>query len=181
METMTSTRKTAAHKTAKNKAAKAGQRRGRENGSVKFGLLPSYLGYQIRQAQTAIFRDLSTAISGLKVTPGEYGLLSLVEANSGISQVDLAQVYGLDKSTLSLAVSRLTERGLIQRKRSAKDGRYYTLQLLEPGKRLLLRVRSHVEAQERAMDAVLRSGERAQMLDMLTRISGVFSQKSNPA
>lgn len=142
---MTSTKKAAAHRTANNKTTKASQRRNGENGSVKFGLLPTYLGYQIRQAQTAIFRDLAAAISGLKVTPGEYGLLSLVEANPGISQVDLAQVYGLDKSTLSLAVSRLTGRGLIRRRRSAEDGRYYTLQLLEPGKRLLQRVRNHVE------------------------------------
>lgn len=179
--TMTSTRKAAVHRTASNKTTKASQRRNGEGGAVKFGLLPSYLGYQIRQAQTAIFRDLAAAISGLKVTPGEYGLLSLVEANPGISQVDLAQVYGLDKSTLSLAVSRLTGRGLIQRRRSAEDGRYYTLRLLEPGRRLLQRARNHAEAQERAMDAVLRPGERTQMLDMLTRISGVFSRKPDPA
>jgi DNA-binding MarR family transcriptional regulator len=178
---MTSTKKAAAHRTANNKTTKASQRRNGENGSVKFGLLPTYLGYQIRQAQTAIFRDLAAAISGLKVTPGEYGLLSLVEANPGISQVDLAQVYGLDKSTLSLAVSRLTGRGLIRRRRSAEDGRYYTLQLLEPGKRLLQRVRNHVETQERAMDTVLRPGERAHMLDILTRISGVFGRKPDPA
>jgi hypothetical protein len=42
-------------------------------------------------------------------------------------------------------------------------------------------VRNHVETQERAMDTVLRPGERAHMLDILTRISGVFGRKPDPA
>ena len=143
---------------------------------INFGPLSSYLGYQIRQAQTAIFRDLAASTAALSVTPGEYGLLSLVDANPGISQIDLAQVYKLDKSTLSLAVSRLTKRGLVKRTRSRIDERYYTLWLLEPGHRLLQRVRAHVETQERSMDSVLRRGEREQMLDMLQRISQVLSR-----
>ncbi len=153
------------------KTARASARNGKP---INFGPLPSYLGYQLRQAQTAIFRDLAASIAELKVTPGEYGLLSLVNSNPGISQIDLAQVYKLDKSTLSLAVSRLTKRGLVKRTRSQEDGRYYALWLLEPGRRLLQRVRKCVEAQERAMDSALRRGEREQMLDMLRRISRVF-------
>lgn len=144
--------------------------------AVRFGPLPGYLGYQIRQAQAAIFRDLAATTAKLKLTPGEYGLLSLVDANPGISQIDLAQVYGLDKSTLSLAVTRLHKRGLVRRTRSADDGRYYGLWLTQSGSRLLADARAHVEAQEEAMDRVLRPGERARMLDMLKRISGVFNR-----
>lgn len=167
---------------AKSKKRRARQssertrRSGRSKRSIDFGPLPSYLGYQIRQAQTAIFRDLAASTERLKVTPGEYGLLALVDANPGISQIDLAQVYRLDKSTLSLAVSRLVKRGLIERRRSREDGRYFTLWLRQPGQRLLGHVRARVEAQERAMDGVLRRGERRKLLDMLCRISRVFSR-----
>jgi DNA-binding MarR family transcriptional regulator len=127
----------------------------RANGTVRFGPLPGYLGYQIRQAQAAIFRDLAAATAALNVTPGEYGLLSLVDANPGISQINLAQVYGLDKSTLSLAVTRLHKRGLVRRTRSADDGRYYGLWLTPSGSRLLAGARAHVEAQVNEMDLVL--------------------------
>jgi DNA-binding MarR family transcriptional regulator len=154
----------------------APRRPSERNGSVQFGPLPTYLGYQIRQAQTAIFRDLTASTAALKVTPGEYGLLSLLDANPGISQVALAQVYGLDKSTLSLAVSRLGKRGLVRRTRSRKDGRYYALWLTRSGSALLARFRAEAEAQEDAMDAVLREGERAQMLDMLMRITRAFTR-----
>ena len=139
--------------------------------TINFGPLPHYLGYQIRQAQAAVFRDLMTSIADLEVTPGEFSLLAMLDVNPGISQVELAAVYKLDKSTLSLAVGRLVKRGLVRRTRSRDDERYYALWLLRPGRLLLQRMRERVEAQERTMDAVLRRGERRHLLDMLQRIS----------
>ena len=139
--------------------------------TINFGPLPQYLGYQIRQAQAAVFRDLMASIADLKATPGEYGLLTILDVNPGISQVDLAAVYKLDKSTLSLAVGRLVKRGLVQRMRSREDERYYALWLLRPGRLLLQRVRERAEVQERTMDAALHRGERRHLLDMLQRIS----------
>lgn len=138
---------------------------------ITFGPLPGYLGYQIRQAQVAVFRDLVASITDLEVTPGEYSLLTLLDENPGISQIDLGAVYGLDKSTLSLAVARLVRRGLVRRTRDPDDKRYYALWLLPLGRSLLRRARARVEEQERAMDAVLRRGERRYLLDMLRRIS----------
>lgn len=143
---------------------------------IHFGPLLSYLGYQIRQAQSAVFRDFPQAMAGLEVTPGEFGLLTLVDANPGISQVKLTSVYRLDKSTLSLAVSGLVKRGLLQRVRSTEDQRYYALWLNDEGRELLRQVTLRVEEQERAMDAVLRPGERDLMLDMLRRISRAFEK-----
>jgi DNA-binding MarR family transcriptional regulator len=142
-----------------------------KNQTINFGPLPHYLGYQIRQAQAAVFRGLMASIADLKVTPGEYGLLTMLDVNPGISQVNLAAVYKLDKSTLSLAVGRLVKRGLVHRTRSREDERYYALRLLPPGRLLLQRVRERAEAQERTMDAVLHRGERRHLLDMLQRIS----------
>ncbi|MEZ5787656.1 MAG: MarR family transcriptional regulator [Xanthobacteraceae bacterium] len=116
------------------------------------------------------------AAADLDITPGEYGLLAMVDANPGISQIDLAAVHKLDKSTLSLAVTRLAKRGLIRRARSPDDDRANRLFLRKAGVRLLGRMRERIEAQERAMDTVLRPGERQLMLDALQRISRVFER-----
>lgn len=141
-----------------------------------FGPLLGYLGYQIRQAQAAVFRDLTAATADLEVTPGEYSLLTMIDANPGISQIDLAAIHKLDKSTLSLAVTRLVKRGLIRRVRSSDDDRANRLFLRAAGRGLLERVRERVEAQERTIDTALRPGERARMLDALQRISRVFER-----
>ncbi len=143
---------------------------------LSFGPLLGYLGYQIRQAQAAIFRDLTAAAADLDVTPGEYGLLAMVDANPGISQVDLAVIHRLDKSTLSLAVTRLAKRNLIRRARSPEDDRANRLFLCKAGVRLLAAVRERIEAQERTMDAVLRPGERDLILDALQRICRAFDR-----
>ena len=147
-----------------------------EPGTIGFGPLPGYLGYQIRQAQAAVFRDLMASIADLEVTPGEYSLLTMLDENPGISQVDLVAVYHLDKSTLSLAVGRLVKRGLVRRTRSRDDERFYALWLEQPGRALLLRVRARVEAQERTMDAALRRGERKLLLDMLERVTRALNR-----
>lgn len=144
--------------------------------TISFGPLPGYLGYQIRQAQAAVFRNLMASITDLELTPGEYSLLTMLDENPGISQVDLVAVYHLDKSTLSLAVGRLVKRGLVRRTRSRDDERYFALWLEQPGRVLLQRVRARVEAQERTMDAALRRGERKLLLDMLGRVTQALNR-----
>jgi DNA-binding MarR family transcriptional regulator len=141
---------------------------------IEFGKLPGYLGYQIRQAQSAIFRDLSRSIRGLGLTPGEFSLLAMLEVNPGLSSMRLAKVYQLDKTSLSLALKRLAGRSLIESNRNEADRRYHSLRLTLAGRTVLRRATRHVEAQERAMDAVLKPGERERLLDLLTRIAGAF-------
>lgn len=147
-----------------------------ESRSINLGPLPAYLGYQIRQAQAAVFRDLLTLTADLDVTPGEYGLLTMIESNPAISQIDLAAAHKLDKSTLSLAVTRLVKRGLIRRARSPDDERSYRLFLRKAGQNTLARLRERVESQEKTMDSVLRPGERELMLELLRRISSALDR-----
>jgi DNA-binding MarR family transcriptional regulator len=158
------------------KSPKQRAKRTEEPRTISFGPLPGYLGYQIRQAQAAVFRNLMASITDLELTPGEYSLLTMLDENPGISQVDLVAVYHLDKSTLSLAVGRLVKRGLVRRTRSRDDERYYALWLEQPGRVLLQRVRARVEAQERTMDAALRRGERKLLLDMLERVTQALNR-----
>lgn len=143
---------------------------------VDFGKLPDYIGYQIRQAQSAVFRDLSRTLRETGVTPGEFGLLTLLRANPGINSITLARIYQLDKATLSLSIKGLATRGLISSTRHANDRRYYALALTAAGRSLLRKVTRFTERQERIMDAVLQPGERAQLLDLLQRISRAFDR-----
>jgi len=158
------------------KGSKQHARPTEESRAISFGPLPGYLGYQIRQAQAAVFRNLMASITDLELTPGEYSLLTMLDENPGISQVDLVAVYHLDKSTLSLAVGRLVKRGLVRRTRSRDDERYYALWLEQPGRVLLQRVRARVEAQERTMGAALRRGECKLLLDMLERVTQALNR-----
>src|SRR5215216_713763 len=99
--------------------------------SLDRGLLPSLLGYVLRRAQSAVFDDFANtfAKAGEALTPGEFGLLVLVDRNAGLSQMALARALGIDRSTLVPILDRLQERGLLMRHRSPTDGRTHALAL----------------------------------------------------
>ena len=137
---------------------------------VDIGMLAGYLGYQIRQAQTASFRDLAQPLKALGLTPGEFSLLTIVRANPGLRQADLVQVYGLDKSTLSVAVARLAKRGLIRQRRDEEDRRRQAFDLTAEGGRVLEKATEIVEDQERRMIDALPPGEAERLMAALRRI-----------
>lgn len=141
---------------------------------VNLGKLPGYLGYQVRQAQTAVFRDFTGTDSDLGVSPGEFSLLTLIQKNPGIHQKTLVQVYRLDKSTLSNSISDLKRRKLVRRVRDENDRRFFGLWLTGFGNAVLARVTERIEMQEHRMDSVLAPGEREHLLDLLRRISSAL-------
>ena len=150
-------------------------------GEPELGSLPDYLGYALRRAQMALFRDFARRMAALDVTPGQFSLLTLIAANPGISQVALARIHRLDKSTLSPAVDRLARRGMIRRRRAQGDRRFYALSLTDAGARTLGQVTSLVEGQERAMADALQPGEPGALVDMLGRVTHALGRDPDPA
>lgn len=148
----------------------------RGTAEVDLGKLPGYIGYQLRQAQAAVFRDFAHIMGDVGVTPGEFSLLTLMRENPGIYQISLVRVYQLDKSTLSNSIKELKNRKLIRRIRDQDDRRYYGLWLTEVGEAVLDRATVRVMEQERTMEGALLPGEREQLLDMLVRIARAFRQ-----
>ena len=138
------------------------------------GPLPGYLGYALRRAQVAMFRDFERRMAALDATPGQFSLLAVIAANPGISQRQLAELHRLDKSTLSPAVDRLTKRGLVIRERDPDDRRYYALRLSTEGVDFLARLTAKVEDQERAMAATVGSGHVAQLTADLRRLAAAL-------
>ncbi|HEX2200230.1 MAG TPA: MarR family transcriptional regulator [Burkholderiales bacterium] len=133
------------------------------------GLLPSLLGYRLRLAQQAVFRDFATSVAEL--TPGRVGILLLLEANPGVTQGRLAQAVSLDRSTMVGVVDMLESRGLIERRRGV-DRRTNGLWLTGEGRALVARLKRRIQAHERRVAARLSPQERAQLLSLLEKLSG---------
>src|SRR5262249_2806755 len=95
--------------------------------TVDFDELPTYLGYQVRRAQARIFSEFEAVLRDFDFTPGSFGVLQLIRANPGITQVALAAAFGVDKSTMSPVIFRLESRGLVRREVLARDRRRHAL------------------------------------------------------
>lgn len=145
--------------------------RARGTAGVDFGRLPGYIGYRVRLAQSAIFRNLTRPSNDPGMTPGEFSLMTVVGRNSWIDAATLAKTYGLDKATLSLTLKRLTQGGLITTERRKDDRRYLALKLTPAGRGALRRAARRIERQEHLMSSVLAPGEREQLLNLLGRVA----------
>jgi DNA-binding MarR family transcriptional regulator len=144
---------------------------------VDFGRLPGYIGYRVRLAQSAIFRNLSQPSNDPGMTPGEFSLMTVVGRNRRIDSATLARTYGLDKATLSLTLKRLTEGGLVTAERRKDDRRHLALSLTPAGRSALRRAARQIERQERLMSSVLAQGERERLLELLARIPAVLAAR----
>jgi DNA-binding MarR family transcriptional regulator len=141
----------------------------RHGAGLNPGILPGLLGYRLRLAQQALFRDFAATVDELP--PGRVGILLLIEANPGVTQSRLAGAVSLDRSTMVGVLHALEARGLVERRRG-EDRRTNGLWLtLEGGARvsaLKRRIRQH----ERRVAARLSPAEREQLVALLGKLAG---------
>ena len=132
------------------------------------GALPELLGYRLRLAQQAVFRDFAGSVHGL--SPGRVGLLILIDSNPGVTQSRLAEAAERDRSTMVGVLDQLEARGLLERRRG-EDRRTNGLWLTRAGRVLLGRALRNIARHERRIASRLSTAERRQLLDLLGKIS----------
>ena len=85
---------------------------------LMFAELDSLLGYLLRRAQGAMHRDFMDAVADFGLTQKQAAALWLIQANGGVSQVEVAAALGMDRATMMAVTDRLEDRGFVTRKRS---------------------------------------------------------------
>jgi DNA-binding MarR family transcriptional regulator len=151
------------------------KRRRRASSKVRrqldYSLLPNLIGYQMRRAQLAIFQDFMDAVGKHNVTPGQFGVLVLIESNPGLNQSELGEAMGVDRSTMVAVIDKLEKAGYVLRETAPNDRRSYALKLSQAGVTLLSQLRPAVVAHENNLAAPLSDEEQAQLIDYLKRIA----------
>jgi len=132
------------------------------------GLLPDLIGYRLRLAQQAVFRDFAASVPGL--SPGRVGMLLLIEANPGVTQSRLAHAVNRDRSTMVGVLDQLEAKSLIERRRGA-DRRTNGVWLTRAGRTALARAKRAIAIHERRVAVKLSPIERAQLLKLLARVA----------
>ncbi len=137
---------------------------------INVGLLPNLLGYNIRRAQIALWRDLTRSLGEVKVRPAEFSLMILVEANPGIAQIELAQQLDVDKATIVGLVGQLQRQKWLARKQSTEDRRRQGLYITPLGQRELQGLRQTMIEHEARFTRLFSIDELAQLFAFLRRI-----------
>ena len=143
-----------------------------EEKPIDFDELPNYVGYQVRRAQARIFAEFEAALKDFEFTPGSFGVLTLIRANPGITQVTLAAAFGVDKSTMSPVIFRLEQRGLISRKVLASDRRCHALCFDPASEALYLAAREKIRGFEENVASRLTKPEQKELARLLAKLQG---------
>lgn len=110
-----------------------------------------------RAAQTADERLLK-AFGELDVplTPRQAVVLEAISQHDGCNQTTLVEVTGVDRSTMTDIVRRLTDRDLVKRNRTRNDARSYALHLSMDGIEALAAARRADASVAAALSALVR-------------------------
>lgn len=132
--------------------------------------LSATFGFHLRMAYIAISRHFAAAMAPLDLTQKQLGVLWLIGANGGVSQVALAGALAMDRASMMAIVDRLQDRGLLVRERSKQDGRRQELYLTPKGRKLLSQSKAVIAEHERWITERFSDSEAASLIDALDSI-----------
>ncbi|WP_428407385.1 MarR family winged helix-turn-helix transcriptional regulator [Hyphococcus sp.] len=124
-------------------------------------------GHLLRRAQQYAHDLYSTEVGANGPTPRQYEVLHVVAQNAGLSQTDLVQQTGIDRSTLADMIARMMKKGLLSRKRTKEDARANAVSITPAGKRMLTAANAKVAKAENAALNVLPKTQQAAFMRSL--------------
>jgi len=102
---------------------------------VDTGPLADLIGFKVRRVHNLLSHRWSRLAQSHSVsqTPVESGILLLIGGNPGIAHGRLAEILGVDASTLSQALSPMIAQGLVRREPAPDDKRARHMFLTDAG------------------------------------------------
>jgi DNA-binding MarR family transcriptional regulator len=139
--------------------------------TLDLGKLPDLLGYNIRRAQVALWRDFLTSVdAGAGIRPGVFTLLLLVSRNPGAAQIELARALAIDKASIVAVIHRLEKARLVERRRSTVDRRRQGLFLTPLGARRVALLNGRMRRHERRFLDRMSAAEARTLIRLLKRL-----------
>jgi len=128
-----------------------------------------YTGLLVRRAQQAHLALWQQLVSR-DISSPQFGVLSELKLETGISQADLGAKLDLDKSTITDIVNRLDERGLITRTKDLTDRRKYQLKLTKLGESELRMLQPRVAQMDKTLTRTLQDDELDSLHQLLLKL-----------
>jgi DNA-binding MarR family transcriptional regulator len=137
---------------------------------LDYGVLTRLVGFHLREAQIAVFRDFAAILGPLEVSPVIFAVLVLIDGNPGAKQTEIARAVRLDRSSMVSVLDNLERRGLVERRAVENDRRSNALALTAAGAALLRQAKRLVASHERRLARDLEPAERRRLVMLLGRV-----------
>jgi DNA-binding MarR family transcriptional regulator len=127
------------------------------------------LGYQVRELNRAIQRNLQARIQPFGVTLGAWYFLRVLWETDGLTQRELAQTTGMQEPTAVIALRGMEAAGWIRREPSAADRRKVAIHLTPAGRALREKLLPEAHAVLEDATQGMTEEDRATLLALLRR------------
>ena len=133
------------------------------------GCLSDNLGWLLARAEHALAAELALALEPLGLSSRRYCVLATALGEDR-TQIELANLIGLDKTTMVATVDALEEDGLAERRPSSHDRRARVISVTKAGDARVREGRKAIEQVQADVLARLPERERAALLSGLSRM-----------
>jgi DNA-binding MarR family transcriptional regulator len=139
----------------------------REQAAEHLERSPIHLLHRAGQCAADIFQsEMETG----DLTPRQFAVLVAVAQHEGLSQTQLVDRTGIDRSTLADIIRRMLKKGLLQRRRTREDARAYAVKLTDEGWRVLRSTEPKARRVDERILEALPAQQRDRFLDDLNTI-----------
>lgn len=133
---------------------------------------PSHLLHRAEQ----LAADRFTQLVGNNVTLRQFAVLAAIAESPGLSQSDLVQATGVDRSTMADMMTRMEKRGWVTRTASTIDARAHAVRLAAAGVTILAAATHHARAADAAILDALPRTKRRTFLNTLTKLARIADE-----
>ena len=131
--------------------------------------LSAFIGYDMKRALSIVQSDFARTLSALDLRAVSFSALSIIVAEPGLTQTQLADALQIERSNLVTIIDELADRGLIVRSPVVGDRRRYSLMPTEAGMDLAAAAQSKVVEHEARLFACLTASERRELQRLLRK------------
>ena len=103
----------------------------------------------LRRAHLVVVKNFMTVCADLDIRPAQYGILTVIENNPGLKQIDVSLALGIKRTNMVALIDALQKRDLVRRVTVESDRRSYALHLTPKGKALMSKLRARAAAMKK--------------------------------
>jgi DNA-binding MarR family transcriptional regulator len=140
-------------------------------GRIDLGYLGEHIGYVVRRAQLAIFKDFIKTLAPVDIRPAQYSVLIVIDRNPGLTQAELGRALAIKRANLVGMLNELERRKLARRVASPSDRRSHALHLTAGGRQALARFHRLALEHEKRASRTLDPDEKRRLVELLGRVA----------
>ncbi len=135
--------------------------------------------FLVNQAGYALTAEMASALGEVKISPREFCVLSHA-LKGDLTQIQLAELSALDKTTMVVTLDRLEQAGLAERRLSGADRRARIIVVTPAGRKAVRKAQGIVAGMYNRILSALPAGDREVFLrSLIALVGGPLAQPSH--